>query len=290
MNYLCFDVGGTTVKYAVLKENYEICRNGDFPSRIDSGAGALLTGILNTIREIRNNFIIKGIGISSPGIIDTKNGIVTYANERTPGFQGINYRETIYEETGLPCSAENDANCFALAETLYNKGDFLVVTIGTGIGGAVVLGGKLYHGINNSAGAFGQMIVADNKKWEETASLKSAVQAGKQARLAVCDGRDLFCLYDGLNETALEIVEKFYHYLAVGLLNLTYIFSPPEIIIAGGITTRPSFPDELNAHYNKLVNPAYTGATKIKISRHKNNGGFIGALVHYLNDETKGKQ
>ena len=282
MNYICFDVGGTVTKYAVVNDDFDILTKSSFPTEISAGAPLLLRRMIKQIKIADKSYSLVGVAISSPGIIDCQRGIVTFANERAKQFEGIDYRKTIGEETGLSCWVENDANCFALAETLHNDQDFLIVTVGTGIGGGIVINGKVYHGINNSAGAFGQMRISKTAKWEEVASMRNLIENAKIYLPNINKGEELFALYDQGNHIAKKVIDEFYYYLALGLINLAYIFSPPKIIIGGGITNRTSFYYELSTAVKAVANPAYFGATKIEISRYKNDGGFIGALVNFL--------
>ncbi|MCK9536802.1 MAG: ROK family protein [Bacilli bacterium] len=282
MYYICFDVGGTVTKYAVVNNRFEILTKSTFPTEIKAGADLLLKRMINKIKTADKIYSLAGVAVSSPGIVDCNRGMVTFANERAKQFEGIDYRKMIGEETGLSCWAENDANCFALAEVLHNDKDFLIVTVGTGIGGAIVIDGNVYHGINNSAGAFGQMRISKTAKWEEVASVRGLVEKAKILLPDINNGEELFALYDRGNQSAKKVIDKFYYYLALGLVNLAYIFSPPKIIIGGGITNRPSFYCELSAAVKAIAHPAYFGATKIEISKYKNDGGFVGALVHFL--------
>jgi len=192
----------------------------------------------------------------------------------------------IYDNFTLNCSVENDVNCFALAETINNKDSFLTITIGTGIGGAIIINNCIYHGINNSAGEFGQMII-ENKKWEDLASMKNLVESAKELNLEIEDGVQLFSLYDNKDETAIKIIDEFYHYLAVGICNLAYIFNPNKIIIGGGITQRGKFIEELSSKIYTLKDDTYFGSTVIESSKYLNDGGLIGALVHHLKHKNK---
>ena len=283
MNYICFDIGGTVTKYAVVNNRYEILIKSDFPTEINKGATFLLTRMIQRIETWKKSYSVAGVAIASPGIVDCERGVVTFANERGKEFEGIDYKKSILNATDLACWAENDANCFALAETLHNDCDFLTITVGTGIGGAIMINGNVYHGINNSAGAFGQMRISDTEKWEEAASVRNLIETAKKNNLQVASGEELFSLYDKKNSTAQQIIAAFYHSLALGIVNLAYIFSPPKIIVGGGITNRPAFHHELTAAVKKIAHPAYFGKTEIAISRYKNNGGFIGALVNFQN-------
>ena len=290
MYYLCFDVGGTITKCAVVTPNYEIVAKSSFPTEISRGGNDLLARMIKKIKETEKYYPLSGVAVSSPGIVDCETGTVVFANERGNEFRGVNYRKAIREEAGLNCWADNDANCFAWAETLHSDCDFLVVTVGTGIGGAIVFDGEVYRGANNSAGAFGQMRITDAAKWEEVASTKSLVEEARKYYPGITDGEDIFARYDRKEEKAIMVVERFYRYLATGLVNLAYIFNPRKILIGGGVTNRAAFQGELLAAVRKIAHPDYFGKTAIEISRYRNDGGAVGALVHYLKREKKIKK
>jgi len=283
MEYICFDIGGTETKFAVINEKYQIHYKSSFPTQINKGSNLFLQRIIQEINKAKEKYLINGVGISSPGIINTETGEVIFANERGKFFQGINYYSIISKETHLFCQAENDANCFAIAETLNHKEDFLMLTIGTGIGGAIIMDNKVYRGINLSAGAFGQIRLTNNAKFEELSSVNTLICKGKQYYPDIKNGEDLFAFYDKGSPHAITIINEFYHFLSLGIINLAYIFSPPKIIIGGGITNRKSFGNELLDAINKNKDSAYFGQTKVLISEYKNDGGFIGALVNLLN-------
>ncbi len=283
MNYLSFDIGGTFTKFAVITEDFQILEKGEYPTLAMLGRKQILKTTINKIKEYRDHYQIQGVAICSPGVIDFQNGIVTYANNLMPNYAGTNFRQEIFQATGLFATAENDVNCFALSETLIGNDSFLMITIGTGIGGAIVMDNQIFHGVNNSAGEFGQMVI-DNQKWENLASMRSLVEKARLFNLPVKNGEELFSLYDQKNIVAMNLVAEFYNYLAKGICNLAYLFNPQKIIFGGGITRRKeSFVAELNAAVGRIVDANYWGSTVITTGKFLNDGGLIGALIHYFN-------
>ncbi|HNZ49963.1 MAG TPA: ROK family protein [Bacilli bacterium] len=283
MNYLAFDIGGTYTKFAVINHNYQIIEQGEYPTLAMLGKKQILKTSINKIKELKDSHQIQGVAISSPGIIDYQNGIVSYANQLMPNYAGTNFAVEITQATDLRTTVENDVNCFALSETLNGNDNFIMITIGTGIGGAIVFNNRIFHGINNSAGEFGQMVI-DNQKWEDLASVKSLLEKARLFSLQVKNGEELFNLYDLKNIVAMNLIAEFYNNLAKGICNLAYLFNPSKIILGGGITKRKeAFLNELNVAVNRIVDPNYWGSTVLSIGRFMNDGGLIGALVHHLN-------
>jgi predicted NBD/HSP70 family sugar kinase len=280
MYYISFDIGGTYTKYAIINDEYKILEKDAYLTNASLGKNHIIKNIINTINKTK--YPLQGVAISSPGVIDYQNGIVLYANERMPDYIGLDFSKEIYKYTKLNCSVENDVNCFALSETLKNKDPFIMITIGSGIGGAIVINNQIYHGITNSAGEFGQMLINESK-WEDLASMKSLVEKAKKLNININNGEELFDLYDKNKEKVIKIIDDFYYYLAIGICNLAYIFNPSKIIIGGGITKRVTFINELNEKINNIKDTNYFSNTSVEVSENMNDGGLIGALVHYKN-------
>ncbi|MDD3106351.1 MAG: ROK family protein [Bacilli bacterium] len=282
MNYLAFDIGGTFTKFAIINDNYQFIERGEYPTLAMLGKKQILKSTINKIKELQDPYQIAGVAISSPGIIDYQNGIVSFANNLMPNYANTNFQQEVLQATNLHATVENDVNCFALSETLIGNDSFIMITIGTGIGGAIVINNCIFHGVNNSAGEFGQMVI-DNQKWEDLASIKSLLEKARLFNLQVKNGEELFNLYDQKNIIAMNLVSEFYNNLAKGICNLAYLFNPTKIILGGGITRRKeSLLNDLNASINRIVDTNYWGSTTLAIGRFMNDGGLIGALVHHL--------
>lgn len=281
MYYISFDIGGTYIKYGIMDSNYKIIEKNKQETLAFLGGEHILNEVINIINNYKQKYQLSGVAISTAGVVDYINGSIIYANEIIPNYTGFQLAARIYDITSLKVSVENDVKCFALSHILSNNNDFLMIAIGTGIGGSIVINKKVYHGISNSAGEFGQMLI-NNIKFENVASMTALISFGKKLGLNVKDGIDVFDLYDNNNSLATDAVNSFYKNLATGIVNLGYIFNFPKIILGGGITNRTTFLSELMIEVNKIVDPAYF-KTKIEISPNTNDGGMIGALVHFKN-------
>lgn len=283
MNYLCFDIGGTATKYGILDDEYNILFKDSYPTLASNGGQYILESVLNKTEEILKTYTISGVAISTCGVVDYKGGLIEFASDIVPGYTGINYKKAFKERFNLNCSVDNDVNCFALSEKItYPHNDYLMITVGTGIGGGIIANNQLLHGNTFTAGEFGNMIIDDTHlPWEKLASMSALVNAAKNAGLNISNGKDLFELYDAKDEVATELVNNFYHKLAVGICNLAYVLNPKYIFIGGGISSRPTFIDELMHFIDKEKNPAYFNTTKVLPCTYRNSGGLIGALVNY---------
>lgn len=289
MNYLCFDIGGTMTKYGILNDNYEFLLKGSYPSNVKLGGQHILESIISKIEEILKSYSINGVSISTCGVVDYIEGKIAYANDICLDYTGINFKQEILSRFNLPCCVENDVNCFCLSESINHPNvDYLMITVGTGIGGGIFINNQLIHGCHLTAGEFGNMIIDDSiLPWEKQASMSSLVQKGIDNGLDITNGKDLFDLYDNKNEVAIKVVSNFYDKLAIGICNLAYCFNPQYIFIGGGISNRPHFIDELSVHIDKYVNYEYFNETKILPCSYQNDGGLIGSLVNYKRANSK---
>lgn len=284
MNVLVFDIGGTEIKYGMISDDNSLIFHQKMLTDSHLGGPHILNLILNKINKLQKEFDFNGVAISSCGVIDIKNGKVKYANDIIQEYTNTEFVKAINDTFNLPSIIENDVNCFSLGEGYYGAArdvnNYLTLTIGTGIGGAIVFNRQIYHGIDYSAGEVGQMRILNQTKFESLASMKSLITAAKKQNLDIENGIELFKLYDDFNPAAVGVVDKFYEYLALGITNLAYIFNPEKIIIGGGISNRGAkFLDELNSKINKVVDPHYFGSTKIEVAKLKNHGGMFGAYV-----------
>lgn len=282
MKYIAFDIGGTKIKYSIIDKNYNIIKKNQIDTNAKLGGVHVINKVIDIINDYKNKFELNGVAISTAGVVDPTTGIILYANDVMPEYTGLNLPKMIYEKTNLFASVENDVNCFALRHLLSIDTDYLMVAVGTGIGGSIVINKQIYHGITKSGGEFGNMIIDKGKRFEDLASITALVRYANELGLNVHNGLDVFNLYDQKDEKATKAVNYFYKYLALGLLNLAYIFNIPKIILGGGITNRPTFLTELMEKIKLYENKPYNN-TEIIVSKNTNDGGMLGALVHHLN-------
>ena len=163
---VCFDIGGTFVKYGVLDYEGNILAKGSFKSNTDNGQ-EILDNMCGVIEKYKKIFKIDGISISSPGFIDVENGVIT-TGTIINGFIGLNMKEYFGNKFGLPVVIDNDANCATIAEHKLGNGkgckNLVCVTIGTGIGGGIIINNEIYNGSRFMAGEFGFMFINGTKR------------------------------------------------------------------------------------------------------------------------------
>ena len=165
------DLGGTSVKYALIDNEGVFHFQGKLPSKADVSAEAVIGQLVAAINEVKafakeQDCRINGIGIGTPGIVDCTNRIVLGGAENIKGWENLCLADRIEAETGIPVLLGNDANLMGLGETMYGAGKgathVVFLTVGTGIGGAVVIDGKLFNGFANRGTELGHVPLIAN--------------------------------------------------------------------------------------------------------------------------------
>lgn len=293
--YFGIDIGGTAVKYGVIDENFAVIEKSSFPTE-KSSAEALLDKICEvTLQEIKK-FSFPYIGIGVPGIIDSSKGIIIESGNLP--FDNTNAAEYISERVGKPVYIGNDANCAAYGEYCHTKKavkNSVMLTLGTGIGGGIILDGKIYTGTNGYAGEIGHMVIVHGgiqcpcgKRgcFEQYASATALVRITKEAiksgngimskemsgKLDNVDGKTVFEYAARNCKEAQDVLDKYAGYLAAGIENIIDILAPDEIVLAGGITNE-------KAALTDCLSKYLSGRCNLRIADLKNDAGFIGAAL-----------
>lgn len=246
------DVGGSSLKCGLVNAKGECVFSFLVP--ISKGAqekeviGLLLSAIQKCAAFTHHK--ILGVGIGFPGIVE--NGIIIGGADNLEGFENLNLGKSIKEATAFDAIIDNDANMMGWGETLYGAGtgytDVVFLTIGTGIGGSLIINGKMYGGYKNRGAELGHLIIKMNGKlcscggrgcWEaygsvdalikEYAVLKDHYDPDMNGKKIIAD----FLIGDPF---ALELMEKHFDIQAVGITSLINVFSPQKVILGGGIT------------------------------------------------------
>lgn len=284
--YLSFDIGGTDIKYGILNKSGDITYNNSIPTKANEGGIAIVEQLSKIYSELKIIYEINGIAISAAGVIDPDSTIVLDATDSIKNYIGLNFRKELQERIGkINISIENDVNCTALCEVnrgnAKNYNTVVAMTIGTGIGGAIVYNGNLLHGSSYSAGEWGKMIIKDTK-YESLAATSVLVKNAKQIYPNIKNGVDVFNLYDNADEGITQFVYDFFENLSIGIANIMFTINPDVVIIGGGITARgDKFLDELLVHLKPKVSEFLLKNTKIKLAYFKNNAGMLGAFENY---------
>jgi glucokinase len=267
---LGIDIGGTNlVVGSVAEDGSAVLASDSEPTHAEAGA----TDVLDRLVALAGRAIertraeapgaeILGVGVGAPGPLDTRRGVVLL----TPnlGWVDMPLRQIIHDRLGLPAALDNDANCAVLGEwwvgAARGSRHAIGITIGTGIGGGLILDGRLYHGASDVAGEIGHTTIDTEGRrckcgnygcLEAYASgpniaLRAieALEAGAESRLPSYVAGDLRQLtaqtvyqaaQDG-DELALEVVNDTAKFLGVGIGNLLNVFNPEVVVVCGGVT------------------------------------------------------
>jgi glucokinase len=267
---LGIDIGGTNlVVGSVAEDGSTVLATASEPTHAEAGAtdvvdrlvGLAERAVVQT-RALAPDAEILGVGVGAPGPLDTKRGIVLL----TPNLGWVNMplRQIIHDRLGLPAALDNDANCAVLGEWWVGAArgarHAIGITIGTGIGGGLILDGRLYHGASDVAGEIGHTTIDTEGRrckcgnygcLEAYASGPNIairaieeIEAGAASRLPSYVGGDLrqitaqtvyLAAQEG-DELALEVVNDTAKFLGVGIGNLLNVFNPEVVVVCGGVT------------------------------------------------------
>ncbi len=285
---IVFDIGGTDTKFGIIS-NGKLINKNKMPSNAKDGGDKLINNVINKIKDIITKDTI-GIAISTAGVIDPSTGVVVSATDAIPNYIGLNIKKLLEDTFKLPTWVQNDVNCFAIAEKFNGHGkdvkDFITLTVGTGIGGAIYINNELYLGKDFSAGEVGRMNLG-NSTFEGLASITGLIKNAKVNNMNINNGLDVFNLYDSKDEIALKVVGEFYMNLAKGISNLVYLFNPTKILIGGAISTRESFITELSSYLDKTIDNKSLTNNILTTTLNKNDSGLLGAYYNFIDKQKK---
>ncbi|MGX5480424.1 ROK family protein [Bacillus thuringiensis] len=285
--YIAFDIGGTQIKYGIVSEIGRVLKRKTVATEIHLGGEQIIQKLIYVSKKIMNEHTIAGIGISTTGIVDINKGIVTGGADHIPGYSTIPIIDRLQEILKVPVSIDNDVNCAAFGEKWNGSGrekeNFIMLTLGTGIGGAIFIDGELYRGHSFSAGEWGNMLI-EGKTFEEVASISGLIRLVRKYKgKGEWNGKRIFELYDKGDREVAQAVGIFFKHLVIGISNLAYIFNPETIIIGGGITDRGNeFLKEVKEEVSKYLNQEIYNNCEIELAQNGNCAGMIGAIYHFL--------
>jgi glucokinase len=314
MYYIGVDLGGTNIAAGIVDENYKMIAKDKVPTRAERPADEIVHDMADLCASLVERMglsfdDIAYIGIAAPGAIDPVNGVVKYANN----LKMFQYPMAEKMKQWLPVKRvclENDANAATLAEAKVGAGkgcdDVIMITLGTGVGGGIVIGGKLYSGFNYMGAELGHIgIEARGRQctcgrrgcWEAYSSATALVRFTKE-KLAECkdtimwemckgdiekaSGRTAFDASKKGDKAGQEVVDTYIEYLAYGITNLVNIFQPQVLCIGGGVCGEGDYllnPLKALVDRDQYGTNAHTDKTELKIAELGNDAGIIGAAL-----------
>ena len=295
MKVVGIDIGGTMIKYGLISLDGKISAEGEIPTEAEKGIENLFKKISGII-EVYPKEELLGIAVSGTGQIDGNIGKVIGGNDIIPGWIGTDLVKMLEKKFSLPAVLENDVNCAALGEKWLGAGkekkDFICITIGTGIGGGIVMNDDILRGDTCVAGEFGHIQIVKNglecmcgKKgcYERYASATALVKMVKEKTGLKLNGKEIFERERAGESLFKEIVEEWIDYLTDGLSTITYIFNPSLIVIGGGVTKQGDYLCErINKSLATKIGVNYKKNLSIRFAELGNNAGMLGAVYLLL--------
>lgn len=283
MRIAALDIGGTSIKSGIWN-GQELVELKEWDTNAKNG-GAY---VVERIKEILHTYKpFEAIGISTAGQVNSKEGYIRYANENIPGYTGTRLKDIVETEFKVPAAVENDVNAAALGEARFGAGkefdDFLCITYGTGVGGAIVIKKQIYGGNNYSAGEFGGILIHPEDRmegnpfsgcYEKYASATALVARAKEHDKSLITGREIFARIQ--EEEIRVIVDKWIDEIVHGLVTVIHIFNPPCVILGGGVMEQPYILEQVRKKTADRVMSSFRDV-ELKTAALGNRAGLMGA-------------
>lgn len=287
MKVLVFDIGGTAIKYGIC-QNGKLLATNECPTEAYKGGPHILQTICSLAEQ---SLPFDAIGISTAGQVNPQEGSIIYANSNIPDYTGTQFQKILQERFHVPVAVENDVNSAALGEAIFGAGkgtpSFLCLTYGTGVGGAIIENGQVYHGSSFSAGEFGAIITHAEEKlagtdlfdgcYERYASATALVKMVASVDSSLTNGRQIFANLERPEIKA--VVNKWVDEIVLGLSTLIHIFNPSCIVLGGGIMVQPYILEQIHIRVPQMVMSSFAHV-EISSAQLGNSAGLLGA--YYL--------
>lgn len=311
------DLGGTKIRAAAIADGKLVSEPRQVPT--PSGPENIVQAILDLVVGFQKDFVLSGIGIATAGIVNCDTGEVIGSTGNLPGWTGTPLKKVLEERTMLPTLVDNDANAAAYGEAhsrdLMRTSCVAVVTLGTGIGGGLIINGKLFRGAHWSGGEIGHIRISMGNKRLCTCGLFDCWEAYGAGRGLVATGREILSglssgatpLYDkGENLTTHDIVDasrkgdivaqramdQWHEHIAAGMVNLAHILDPDAFIVTGGLADCVDF-NLLREMVTDRCLPRIAESLIIHKSELAGMAGIIGAgqlVLDAISDRIQDKQ
>lgn len=289
-NYICIDIGGTSIKYGVINENLDFLVTNEMDTEAEKGGTNILNKIIEIVNIYKGEYKAEGICVSTAGMVDCEKGEIIHAASLIPNYIGTNIKSTIEEKFNIPCEVENDVNCAALAEHFSGgaKGSniSLCLTIGTGIGGAIIINNEVYHGAFGSGGEVGYMNMMGSTFQELGASsiLVKKVAKMKNINEKNINGKYIFDKAKEGDSDCIKAIDELTEVLGQGIANICYIVNPEVVVLGGGIMAQKEYLyDKIRSSMDKYLIPFIGNKTRLEFAVNENKAGMLGAYFHFIN-------
>jgi len=293
--YLVLDIGGSAIKYAIMDDETTILEKNSVPTPLDT-----LKSLMEVIGTLYDSYKeqINGMAISLPGVLNSDTGYM-YSGGSLVFNTNHNFIETLKRRCPITISIENDGKCAALAEiwkgSLQGIKNGAVILLGTGVGGGIIINGKLHKGHAFFAGEFS--FIRTNSMEPENLAYCWGAQSGNKALMKkgamvkgieTLDGHQFFKYANEGDKEILEVLNEFTKNVALQIINLQSVISPEKVAIGGGISAQPLLIDYIKENLKHFSTEfshefkIFTPDLEIVACKFKNESNLIGALYHHL--------
>lgn len=287
--YICIDIGGTSIKHGIITENGEFCETGEMPTEaMKYGGPGILRKIHGITTEYLERYSAEGICISTAGMVDCEEGKIIYAAPLIPNYTGTEIKKSLEEAFEIPCEVENDVNCAGLAENFAgaSKGSSISVclTVGTGIGGAIIIDNKVFHGFSGSGCEVGYMHLPGGAFQDLGASSILVKKAAlyKNIDADTIDGKYVFEQAKKGDADCIRAIEEMTDILGMGIANICYVINPEVVVLGGGIMAQKAWlEDRIRKSLEKYLIPSVAEHTRLAFAENQNQAGMLGAFYHF---------
>ncbi len=289
MATMVLDIGGTAIKSGLYQDG-RLSEIRETATEARKGAAHVINRVMEIIREYTNICSFEKIGISTAGQVDPARGCIIYANENLPGYTGTMLKDLMEQEFHVPTAVQNDVNAAAIGEAVFGAGcgekNFVCLTYGTGVGGAIFTDGKLCQGCSCSAGEFGGIIVHPQDRnpdadifsgcYERYASTTALVKAAMELDPALSSGRAVF---ERQQEPQVrQIIDCWIMEIVYGLISIVHTLNPACAILGGGVMEQSSLLQQVQEKLYQNLIPSFRHI-QIKKAELGNQAGMLGAAV-----------
>ncbi len=310
MHYIGIDLGGTNIAAGVVSEDKKIIARDSVPTGIPRPAEEIIADMAELARAVTAQAgltldDIAWVGIGSPGTVNEATGVIEYANNLY--FENVPMRDMLTKLLGKPIYLANDANAAAYGEVVAGVAqgcrNAVAITLGTGVGGGIIIDGKIYSGFNFAGAELGHMVIECDGQpctcgrrgcWEAYSSATALVRMTREemerdrgsVMWEMCEGKTENAggktAFDAMRRgdaAGKRVVDKYLHYLGCGLANIINIFQPEVLCLSGGISKEG---DYLTVPLQKIIEKErYTKhsarQTRLTIAALGNDAGILGA-------------
>lgn len=288
--YVSIDIGGTMIKHGIISSSGKILISDEVPTEAKKGIDHVFDRVRGLIEEYMKNYSLAGICISTAGIVDYNTGIILYANENLPGYTGKNIKKYLEDIFRIPVEIENDALCAGLSEVFCGAGKgssiMLCITIGTGIGGCIIIDNKILHGFQNSAGEIGHMKMFDSdfETLASTSALVRNVSEEKGIPASALNGIEIFKMARQGDQICRDAIANLCNNIGYGIANICYVINPEVIVLGGGIIKQKDYIYEpIRNSMDRYLIDHISKSTRLEFAMNGNHAGMLGAYYNFIN-------